>query len=214
MINGSALRTARQQRLVRVARKAAALFGLLMCVALAVSAQDTGTVIAPPVGTRTETAPAGFAHTRWQLALGYQYNRISLRGVLPAFSTNGAQVSVLRFFGNSFGLESQVGAGFGTAPTNLTFRSLFVGGGPHIALRVHGPFEPWVHGLAGIERINFNNSTLLGNRTSVAWAIGGGLDVHLQKQFAVRLQYDYLGTRFFGAYQRNSNLAAGLVWNF
>jgi len=212
---GSALCATRGQRFVRVALEAVVLLGVLMCMALGVCAQETGREIPQPVGNRrSQAAPAGFAHTRWQLGIGYQYNRISLRGVLPAFSTNGVQASVLHFFGNSFGLESQVGSGFGNAPTDLKFRSLFVGAGPHIAFRGHGPFEPWVHGLAGIERINFTNSSLLGARTSVAWAAGGGLDLHLKPQFAVRIQYDYLGTRFFDAYQRNSNLAVALIWNF
>lgn len=66
----------------------------------------------------------------------------------------------------------------------------------------------------GIEHLNISNSDVFSGNTSVAWEVGGGLDYRFNAQFAARFEYDYLGTHFFSAYQRNTNIVAGVVWNF
>lgn len=75
------------------------------------------TVTAAAQGPGARSAPASPGTSRngdpsaWQLAIGYQYNRINLTG--STFHTNGYNVSVARYFGRWFGLEGQVGFGFG-----------------------------------------------------------------------------------------------------
>ena len=50
--------------------------------------------------------------------------------------------------------------------------------------------------------------------TSLATAIGGGLDYKLIKGIAWRVQGDELHTRFFGGGQNNFRFSTGIVFRF
>ncbi len=162
----------------------------------------------------SQIAPAGRATSRWQFAAGYQYERIALLGLLNPFGTNGVEVSATRFFSNFVGIEGQFGAGFGTAKTNSSARSYFAGGGPRLAYRGHSRVEPWAHALVGAQQLQITNVILPGSNTAPGWLAGGGVDYHVKPRVAVRVGYDYVGTHFSGAYQRNSKITAEVVWNF
>jgi opacity protein-like surface antigen len=155
---------------------------------------------------------------QWQLALGYQYNRINLTG--SPFNTNGLNGSIARYFGNWFGLEAQVGTGFGntgstTSPANLSVKSVFAGTGPRLAYRGHWRIEPWIHGTVGVEHLSFGQTVgLFGSNTAFAWTVGGGVDIPLSARTAFRGEADVLETRFFSVNQRNFQALAGLVVNF
>jgi hypothetical protein len=73
---------------------------------------------------------AGFALGQWQIADGYQFNRIFFRGIFAPFDTNGFNASVTRFFGRELGVEGDVSAGFAPAIPSASAASMFVGGGP------------------------------------------------------------------------------------
>jgi hypothetical protein len=156
--------------------------------------------------------------TDWQFALGYQYNRINLVG--SPFNTNGLNTSVVRFFGAWFGVEAQAGFGFGrtgatTNPPNLTAKSLFVGGGPRLALRGHSRIEPWVHAVVGVEHFRFNQTAgVLGTNTALAGVGGGGIDFRLTPHTSFRMEGDWLASRFFSANQRHFQAVSSLVLNF
>ena len=200
-------------------RKVMLLFGAVLLSSLAASAQERIVASAPPSPAASPAPPAinPYKDSNWQLAFGYQYNRLNLTG--KPFNTQGFNIDAVRFLTDSFGLELDMGAGFGnthstTIPANLDAKTLFFAGGLHYAHR-SGKYEPWVHALVGGEHFRFTQSAAIyGSNFVLAWDGGGGMDFHLNTRTAIRAQADYLGTRFNGSIQRNFQAGAGLVINF
>ena len=103
---------------------------------------------------------------------------------VPDFTANdnGYGVSVTRFLNDWGGLEGDVDMSFGGTSTSVIKSSkfLFVGGGPHFALRGHGRVEPWGHVLVGLGHFRFSQTaTVYGSNNSVAFIGGLGADFHL-----------------------------------
>jgi len=157
---------------------------------------------------------AGLAAGQWQIAESYQYNRISFRGALAPFSTSGFNSAVTRFVGRYWGVEGDLGAGFGSPAMGASASSIFVGAGPRLSFRGRSHFEPFGHALAGVQHFNFGGMNFPMNSTSVAWIGGGGLDYRFDSGIALRVQVDYLGSHFGNAFQRNVQIVTGIVWNF
>jgi opacity protein-like surface antigen len=199
-------------------RKLVLFLGATLCLSGLAKAQDRIVSFAAPSPAAASPQFFGGEATQWQLAVGYQYNSIKLGS--SRFNTNGFNTSIVRFFGNTFGLEAQVGAGFGntgttTSPSNLTAKSVFVGGGPHIAYRGQSRLEPWVHAIVGLEHFRFTQTAgQLGSNNAFAYTLGGGVDIGLNGFVALRAEGDYLGTRFFSGNQSNFQAIGGLVFNF
>jgi hypothetical protein len=197
-------------------RRVVSLVGFILFVAISAGAQGpTGVGSSPHGSSHTFSSPD---FSTWQFSLDYQYNRINLLGA--PFNTNGLNASVARYFGRRFGIEGQVGIGFGntgatTTPANLNMKSLFVGGGPRLAFRNRGRFEPWLHFVIGMEHFRFTQTAgVLGNNTALAGAAGGGMDYLLRRNMAVRVEADFIGSRFFSTNQRHFQVVSGLVFNF
>jgi hypothetical protein len=188
------------------------LIGLILLIAVSAGAQGPTGVGSNPPSFSSPDFPA------WQISAGYQYNRINLTGT--PFNTNGLNTSVVRYFGKWFGVEGQLGVGFGntgatSAPANLNVHSVFVGGGPKLAYRRWKGLEPWVHLVIGMENFRFSQTGgLLGNNTSVAGLGGGGIDYYLYPHVAVRAEMDAIESRFFSTNQRHFQVVSGLVFNF
>jgi hypothetical protein len=159
------------------------------------------------------TAFAGRAPLPWQLTIGYQFNHIDIRGALPPFNTIGVNASLVRYIRSGLGVEAAAGGAYGKAVDSASLGSLFVGAGLHLIYTNRTHFEPWAHGLLGGEHLNFGAPVAV-KASSVAWIAGGGFDYRLSPRLALRIQADYLGTHFFGAFQRNFQLVSGVVWNF
>jgi opacity protein-like surface antigen len=199
-------------------RKFVLLLGAILSVSVMAKAQDRVMSFAAPSPAAASPQFFGTSTTHWQLAAGYQFNSIKLGS--SRFNTNGFNTSIVRFFGNSFGLEGQVGAGFGntgtsTSPSNLTAKSVFVGGGPRLAYRGESRLQPWVHAVFGLEHFRFTQTAgQLGSNNAFAYTLGGGVDFGLNRFVALRAEGDYLGTRFFSANQSNYQVIGGLVFNF
>jgi hypothetical protein len=192
-------------------RHALILVGVVLFLSISAAAQGPAGAGSGPVSA------AGL--NQWQLGLGYQYNRINLTGT--PFNTNGLNASIVRFFLDRwFGLEAQLGAGFGnagatTVPANLTVKSLFVGAGPRLAYRGRGRVEPWVHGVLGMEHFRFTQTSgVLGDNTALGGSAGGGADFYLNPHMAFRAEADWIGTRFFSVNQRHFQVVTGIVFSF
>ena len=68
--------------------------------------------------------------------------------------------------------------------------------------------------MIGVAHIH-NGGTLPGpTNTSFATALGGGLDFRLIRILALRLEVDYLQTRFYSTTQNNLRLSPGVVVRF
>jgi hypothetical protein len=189
---------------------------------LSVSAAAQG-----PAGAGAGSGPKGQGRTHtfsppenstWQASLGYQYNQINLLG--SPFTTNGLSVSVVRYFGRWLGAEGQVGFGFGntgatSTPPNLNVQSLFFGGGPRLAYRNRARIEPWIHLVVGEQHFRFNQTAgVLGSNSALAGAAGAGVDYIMGTHTAVRVEADFIGSRFFSTNQRHFQVVSGLVFNF
>jgi hypothetical protein len=156
---------------------------------------------------------------KWNLGVGYQYNRDHLVG--NPFNTSGISVTTARFLDRWFAIEAQLGTGLtgntgqSSAPPNLTAKSLFIGAGPRVAYRTHSRYEPWVHLLAGLDHYRFSQTAgVLGGNNSVAGTAGGGLDVYLNPHLAVRAEGDEVITHFFSTNQRSFQAVGGIVLGF
>ena len=171
-------------------------------------------------GPRSRTSALSSANfSQWQIAFGYQYNRINLLGT--PFNTDGLNVTVTRFFGKWFGVDGQVGTGFfgntgaTSNPPNLGVHTVFVGGGPRVAFRGHSRFEPWVHATVGLQDLRFTQTAgILGSNHGLGVTAGGGIDYLLTDHVALRGEADIIETNFFSTYQRHFQAIGGFVINF
>jgi hypothetical protein len=81
---------------------------------------------------------------------------------------------------------------------------------------IRGKWEPFVHGLFGVAHFNTDFSSPVitgsGNDNAFAFALGGGVDVKVHKNFAIRIaQLDYLGARARGGSLNSFRYSAGVV---
>ncbi len=85
--------------------------------------------------------------------------------------------------------------------------------GPRVSFSV-GKFTPFAHVLVGASHATDNGSGLSDSDTSLATAIGGGLDYKLIKGVGWRIQGDELHTRLFGSTQDHFRFSTGIVFRF
>ena len=82
--------------------------------------------------------------------------------------------------------------------------------GPRVSFSV-GKIRPFAEALFGGGHVNANAA---GSDTSFATAVGGGIDYKIIRPVALRVQGDYVQTRFFEATQNNLRLSTGIVFRF
>lgn len=189
----------------------------IVCLAFSAAAGDTLAADATAAPEASSAAPEPAAPVSllpsdrfpWQLSVTYQYLHYTNSGI--TFHNNGFNTSITRFANNWFGVESAATSAFGHAgPTGFIAKSLFVGGGPHIAIHNGSRFEPWGHALVGWQHF----STGAGINSALGFKIGGGADYKIRTRFYFRIQADYIGTHFQSSLQKNYGGGAGLVFNF
>jgi hypothetical protein len=195
-------------------RKLFFLCGTILCLSMTVAAQDaTATFDASNSASEPAAAPVSLGvvdRTPWQLEIGYQYQHLRPLGL--AMHTNGFHTDVTRYLNDWIGVEGVAIMGFGstsTSPISTPTKSLFVGGGLHSALYVGTRFEPWIHGLVGLEHIR----TAVSN-SGLGFMGGGGLDYKLNPRLFWRIQGDFVGTRFNTFMHDGYAVATGVVLNF
>ena len=98
----------------------------------------------------------------------------------------------------------------GPVSANVTGHEFDVMFGPRVGVSV-GKFRPFGEFEIGVGHMNTN---VAGSDTSFATALGGGLDYKIVRIAGVRLEGDYVTTRFFGTTQNNFRLSTGLVLRF
>lgn len=91
--------------------------------------------------------------------------------------------------------------------------------GPRVSAKL-GKFRPFGEVLFGVGHVSVNESSpfpdnfVVPKDTTLATAVGGGLDCKIIRPIAVRFQGDYIQTRFFGTTQNNVRLSTGVVFRF
>jgi hypothetical protein len=126
--------------------------------------------------------------------------------------TVGVNASVTGFVpDSSVGFTGELGANF----DGSTHDSSLVTGLGGVTLQARNArLQPFVRGLGGFARVNADGDVLsLNNQTdySPAFAVGGGLDIKLSDNIALRVvQADYLQTHAFDSVQHNLRLGVGI----
>jgi hypothetical protein len=189
-------------------------------MSIAAAAQDTPAGFGATSTAAEPATPASFQptnRTAWQVGIGYQYRHYSVFG--QSIRDEGFHVDVTRYLNNWFGLEGDVAAAWGHtgAPLNIDANSVFVGGGPHLAVQNTRRVEPWAHILVGLQHFRFaqtNPVQGLNSNSALGFSGGGGMDYKLNPRTYLRVQGDYIGTHFQSAWQNNYSFGTGLVFNF
>lgn len=107
------------------------------------------------------------------------------------------------------------------APEHADVRTSQVLFGPEFVRRA-GAAAPFVHALIGVTNARLVSSIGgsditpdLVNHTSLAFGLGGGLDIRLHPRFALRaVQADYIPTRISGSWESHYRFSSGIVWTF
>ena len=192
---------------------------LLLCSALLLVMN----VVAIPLAHAQKAQIFEPDHGRFQLGFGYQYQHFSVLG--QTFHDHGynTDVSVHVFdwiTGASLRLavaaEGTAVFGFGNTggTPNLTAKSLFIGGGPHVSIQSDSRIEPWIHVLPGWQHFRFTQTSTVGSNSTFGFMAGGGLDFRLAPRVYWRVQGDYIGTRFQSTEQSNYSAGSGIVIYF
>ncbi len=190
----------------------------ILCLSLTAAANDSPGSPEPS----PQNGPAGFFSAergRFELGAGYQYQDYHVLGVKFHNQAYDGSFNVHVFdpltsysWILTGSIEGAAIAGFegqtGGKP-NLAVKSVFLGAGPRIAIESHSRLEPWVHLLAGWERLRFTQTDSLGANSAFGFMAGGGLDFKLNPFVYWRVQADYFGTHFQPAPAINSNVAVG-----
>jgi opacity protein-like surface antigen len=101
----------------------------------------------------------------------------------------------------------------GPIPAKVTGHELEVVFGPRVSVSV-GKFTPFAEAMVGVGHISTGGTFPGPANTSIATALGGGIDYRLIRPVALRLEGDYVQTRFFSATQNNLRLSTGIVFRF
>ena len=145
---------------------------------------------------------------------GYQYTRVNPGSGVSGENFNGWNASATGNVNSWFGVTGDISAGYKNisgVDTNV-YNFLF---GPTFSYNKAEHFKPFVHTLFGFSHASAGFGGFSASENAFAMALGGGVDLGVNKHFAVRLvQADYLMTRFSSETQNNARISTGLVFRF
>jgi opacity protein-like surface antigen len=188
---------------------------VVLCLPLAVSAQEA----APKVEIF-----GGYSFLRLNLDavpgsadVGANLGNLDTHGFNVSFAGNPARhIGIVSEFSQYTKSETFNVLGSPIADgVNVKFRVLTLLFGPRVTLH-RGKVEPFVHALFGGARASAEAAALGLSQEDVgyafAYALGGGLDVKVHNNIAIRLgQVDYLGARAGGEGLNNFRYSVGVV---
>jgi len=165
--------------------------------------------------------------TSGNIFVGYSFENTSWSGIdsgLARPNLNGwgaslggklfPHVGIVTDFSSHYGSETFVSESpNGPLRVNVTGHEWEVLFGPRLSIPI-GNFTPFAEGMIGVAHIHNGGDIPSSSNTSFATALGGGLDYRLIRILAVRLEVDYVGTRFFDTKQNNLRISPGLVFRF
>jgi opacity protein-like surface antigen len=131
-------------------------------------------------------------------------------------------VGIVADVGGHYGSQNYqqvLGSGPSTVTINVNGHELTALFGPRVSVTIKR-FRPFAEALFGVAHIKTSHSSPLPDNflqpsdTAFATALGGGLDYKIIKPVALRVQGDYVQTRFFGTTQNDVRLSTGIVLRF
>jgi opacity protein-like surface antigen len=203
-------------------RKAVVVAGAFFCVSLIFAKPSVAGPCTPDRGE----APGVYVPDRgcFQLGIGYEYEHFNVLGTSfhdHAYTANFTMHLFDAVTGATgrltVGAEGALDAGFGghtTGTPSSDAKSFFVGAGPHAALETNSRFEPWVHGLVGLQHFRFTQGAVLGSNSALGFKVGGGVDIRLAPRISWRVEGDYVGSDFQSGIQSNYSAGTGIVLHF
>jgi hypothetical protein len=146
-----------------------------------------------------------------EIAGGYSFLDANVNGT--SFHLNGgggsATENVNSWFGGRFEFNAFAGTAFGTNVTAQTFTY-----GPVFSYRRYERFTPFAHVQLGAMHAGVGYLGISAGATKFAMSSGGGADIKINPRAAIRVQADYLMSRFLNLRQDNLQFSTGLVIRF
>jgi len=166
-------------------------------------------------GGQPQRTPTGvFQIYNWRIYAGYSFFRFYVSSKPDITENmNGFDLGMV-FYPHStwFGVEGQFFLEFGSLFGNSSKFAL-VSGGPRLRWSAPRGAEIWGHALFGYT--HFLPQTALGGQDAFAFEVGGGADLGSHRsRFAIRVEGDVVGSRYFGTYQYSPRFAAGIVYKY
>jgi hypothetical protein len=144
----------------------------------------------------------------WEISGGYSYLKADLRG--SSFHLNGGAASLTENLNSWFGGRVEINAYQGSVSgVNVSAQTFTYG--PVFAYRRFDKITPFAHVQLGAIHASQGYLGISTSAFRFAMSSGGGVDVKISHNAAIRLQGDYLMTRFLGLRQDNVTGSVGLV---
>ena len=160
------------------------------------------------ITTRAQDTPA------WEVGGGYSYLKANFNGTGGSFGLNGGHVSVTENMNHWFGGRIEFNAFNGAeAGNNVSARNHYVRAGVFIS-PIRKDLLPYGHAQFGAVHGSVGYLGISQSAFKFAMTAGGGVDINLNPRFAIRVQGDYLMTRFLDLRQDNLQFSSGLVVHF
>lgn len=165
------------------------------------------------------TARAQQTTSAWELSGGYSYMEADLNG--SHFHLNGATVSATQNLNSWFGGRVEFNGYRGNEAQTLSGTTTLysvsaqtITYGPVFSYRRYSRITPFAHVQVGAVHGSANYLGISQSAYKFAMAPGGGLDFALNQRAVIRVEGEYLLTRFLGLTQDNANVSVGLVVRF
>jgi hypothetical protein len=148
---------------------------------------------------------------QWEITGGYSYLYANLNGT--RFHMNGGGGSGTENLNNWFGGRIEVNGYYGNdAGTVASAQTITYG--PVFSYRRINRITPFAHVQVGVMHASTGYLGISANAFKFAVAPGGGVDLALNRRTTLRLDGEYLITRFLGLSQENVTGTVGLVFRF
>ncbi|MGD0543867.1 MAG: hypothetical protein ABSB65_05610 [Candidatus Acidiferrales bacterium] len=167
--------------------------------------------LAPSSTAGPQAIPGVFENYSWQAYVGYTFVRFY---ELPdvAENQNGVNGGVTWFYNDWLGVDVEALGVHGTLGGASSW-TVFAGVGPRVRMWAGRSLEVFGHTLIG--GAAFWPDTPYGSQGAFGYELGGGVDFRPHRsKFALRLEGDVLGTRFFQTNQWSPKVSAGIVYKF
>ena len=167
--------------------------------------------LAPSSSGGPQAIPGVFENYSWQAYVGYTFVRFY---ELPAVAENqnGVNGGVTWFYNDWLGVDAEALGVHGTLAGASSW-TIFVGVGPRVRMWAGRDIEVFGHTLIG--GAAFWPDTPYGSQGAFGYELGGGVDLRPHRsKFALRIEGDVLGTRFFQTNQWSPKVSAGIVYRF
>jgi opacity protein-like surface antigen len=144
----------------------------------------------------------------WEISGGYSYLKANLRG--SSFHLNGGAASLTENLNNWFGGRIEVNAYQGSVSgINVSAQTFTYG--PVFAYRRYDKITPFAHVQLGAIHASQGYLGISQSAFKFAMSSGGGADLKINQNLAIRLQADYIMTRFLALRQDNLQGSVALV---